>query len=118
MGDALPSFEEYSSSPLMRVNLPKPLDGRESILVSQTPRSLDFEALRQAVEKRDAYTLLGLYAVDAQVHAVNRNTPPSSPQVLRGNEQISEYLRQVCSREMSHQVKEKVILERAIECHC
>jgi hypothetical protein len=75
MGDALPSFEEYSSSPLMRVNLPKPLDGRGSILVSQTPRSLDFEALRQAVEKRDAYTLLGLYAVDAQVHAVNRNIP-------------------------------------------
>ena len=112
MGDALPSFEEYSSSPLMRVNLPKPLGGRENIIATQTPGSLDFEALRQAVEKRDADTLLGLHAGDAKVHTVNVSTPPSSPQVLRGKEQISEYLRQGRSRKMNYQIGEKVIRER------
>ena len=53
---------------------------------------LDFESLRQAVEGRDAETLAGFYADDAEMHTVNRNTTPSSPQVLRGKE---EHPRQV-----------------------
>ena len=75
---------------------------------------LDFESLRQAVEGRDAETLAGFYADDAEMHTVNRNTTPSSPQVLRGKEEISEYLRDVCSREMTHQVENEVVGENRV----
>jgi nuclear transport factor 2 (NTF2) superfamily protein len=74
----------------------------------------DFEAMRRAVEGRDAETLVGLYADDAELRTVNRNTTPSSPQVLRGKEEISEYLRDVCSREMTHHVENEVVGENRI----
>ena len=43
---------------------------------------LDFEDLRRAQEQRDLDAMLDLYAEDAEIHIVNRNTPPSSPYVL------------------------------------
>jgi hypothetical protein len=45
------------------------------------------------------------------VHTVNRNTPPSSPEVLRGKGQTSEFVREVCSREISHRVEDEVVGE-------
>jgi ketosteroid isomerase-like protein len=76
----------------------------------QDPGSaLDFEVLRGAIEDRDAETLLGLYADDAEVLTINRNTTPSSPLVLRGKEEIGEYLRDVSSREMTHKVENEVV---------
>ncbi len=76
--------------------------------------ALDFETLRQAIEGRDAQTLVSFYADDAEMLTVNRNTTPSSPHVLRGKEQIAEYLKDVCSREMTHRVENEVIGERRI----
>src|SRR4028118_1727698 len=75
------------------------------------PGSLDFEVLRRAIEGRDADTLLGFYADDAEVLTVNRNSTPSSPNVLRGKEAIAEYLRDVCAREMTHRVENEVVGE-------
>ena len=45
------------------------------------------------------------------MHTINRNTPPSSPEVLRGTGQISEFVREVCSREISHRVEDEVVTE-------
>jgi nuclear transport factor 2 (NTF2) superfamily protein len=75
---------------------------------------LDFETLRRAIEGRDADTLVGFYADDAEVLTVNRNTTPSFPQLLRGKERISEYLRDVCAREMTHRVENEVVGEDRI----
>ena len=75
---------------------------------TRAPGGLDFETLRRAIEGRDADTLVGFYADDAEVLTVNKNATPSSPQVLRGKEQISEYLRDVCAREMTHRVEGEV----------
>ncbi len=83
-------------------------------MATQAPGEFDFETLRRAIEGRDADTLLGFYAEDAEVHTVNLNTTPSSPQVLRGKEQISAYLRDVYSREMTHRVENEVIGESRI----
>ena len=83
-------------------------------MATQAPGGLDFETLRRAIEERDADTLVGFYAEDAEVHTINRNTTPSSPQVLRGKEQIAEYLRDVCSREMTHRVENEVLGKRRI----
>ena len=83
-------------------------------MATQTSRGLDFESLRQAIEGRDAETLVGFYAEDAEVLTINRNTTPSSPRVLRGKEQIAEYLRDVCSREMTHRVENEIVGENRI----
>ena len=80
-------------------------------MATQAPDGLDFEAMRRAIEERDAETLIGFYADDAELHTVNKNTTPSSPNVLRGKEEISEYLRDVCSREMTHHVENEVVGE-------
>ena len=74
----------------------------------------DFEIVRRAIEGRDAGTLLGFYADEAEVLTVNRNTTPSSPNVLRGREAIAEYLRDVCAREMTHRVENEVLGEGRI----
>jgi ketosteroid isomerase-like protein len=80
-------------------------------MAKQTTGALDFEVLRRAIEGRDADTLSGLYAHDAEVITVNRNTTPSSPNVLHGEEEIGPYLRDVCAREMTHRVENEVVGE-------
>jgi hypothetical protein len=75
----------------------------------QVAGGLDFEALRRAIEQSDAESLLGFYADDAELLTVNRNTTPSSPEVLRGKEAIAEYLRDVCGRDMAHRVENEVV---------
>src|ERR1035441_9717449 len=41
--------------------------------ITRTSQSFDAEALRRGIEERDATTLLGLYAEDAELHVVDRN---------------------------------------------
>jgi hypothetical protein len=70
--------------------------------------------LRRAIEGRGAETLVGFYADDAEFRTVNRNTTPSSPHVLRGKEEITEYLRDVCGRAMTHHIENEVVGESRI----
>jgi ketosteroid isomerase-like protein len=72
---------------------------------------IDFEVLRRAEEQRDLDAMLDLYADDAEARIVDRNTPPSSPHVLRGKGEIAEYLRDVFGREMSHSIENEVVGE-------
>lgn len=75
---------------------------------------LDFEVMRRALEEKDAETLIGLYAEDAEVRMVNKNTTPSAPFVLRGREEIAGMLRDVCSREMTHSIENEVVGEERV----
>ncbi|HEY6750557.1 MAG TPA: nuclear transport factor 2 family protein [Rubrobacteraceae bacterium] len=75
----------------------------------KTSGGLDFETLKRAIEQSDADSLTNFYAEDAEVLTVNRNTTPSSPQVLRGKETITEYLADVCGRDMTHRVENEVV---------
>ncbi len=83
-------------------------------MATRASGGLDIETLRRAIEERDAETLVGLYADDAELRTVNKNTTPSSPQVLRGKGEISEFLHDVCSREMTHHVENEVVGEGRI----
>ncbi len=76
--------------------------------------ALDFEALRRASEHRDAEALIDLYAEDAEVRIVNRETPPSSPHVLRGRERLAEYLRDVCGRDIESRIEDEVLGEERV----
>jgi SnoaL-like domain len=75
----------------------------------QTAGGLDFEALRRAIEQSDADSLTSFYAEEAEMLTVNRNSTPSSPEVLRGKEAIAEYLADACGREMTHRIENEVV---------
>lgn len=75
----------------------------------QYEAGLDFEAMRRAIEGLDAEALAALYADDAEMRTINRYDTPSSPKVLRGKEEISEHLRDVCGRAMTHRIENEVV---------
>ena len=77
--------------------------------MTEQKTGLDFEVLRRAIEGLDAEALAGLYSDDAEMRTVNRYTTPSSPKVLRGKQEISEHLRDVCGRAMTHRVENEVL---------
>ena len=78
----------------------------ETTRISQ---SFDAEALRRGIEERDAATLLGLYAEDAELQVVDRNDQPSNPKVIRGRSAIGEYFADVCGRDMTHEIRRLVV---------
>ena len=80
----------------------------------QMAPSLDFEAMRHAIEESDFDALVAFYAEDAEFHTVNKNSTPSSPMVLHGKEEISELLRDVCGRAMAHHVEDEVVGENRV----
>ena len=67
------------------------------------------DTIRAATEGRDAEALSALYAADASVTIVDRSTPPSAPRVLHGHGEVVAYLRDACSREMTHKVRDEVL---------
>jgi SnoaL-like domain len=76
-----------------------------------TSQFFDAEALRRGIEERDAATLLGQYAEDAELHVVDRNDQPSHPKIIRGREAIGEYLADACGRDMTHKIERLVVSE-------
>jgi ketosteroid isomerase-like protein len=80
-----------------------------------TRKTLDFGALRGAIERRDPDALLGFYADDAELRVENAALPDSKAFELRGRAQIERYLRAVCDQEMACAVRgEAVFGERSV----
>ena len=69
----------------------------------------DADALRRGIEGHTAATLLSLYADDAEIRVVDRNTQPSHPMVLHGRDEISAMLDDVYSRDMTHKLEQCVV---------
>ena len=65
---------------------------------------LDFETLRQAIERSDPDLMLGFYAEDARLSIVNVHTPHASPFELCGKGEIAKHLRVAFGQEASHRV--------------
>jgi hypothetical protein len=80
-----------------------------------TTKTLDFGALRGAIERRDPDALLGFYADDAELRVENAALPDGEAFELRGRAQIERYLRAVCHQEMACAVSgEAVFGERSV----
>jgi ketosteroid isomerase-like protein len=77
----------------------------------ETSSRVDLERIWRAFEGRDPETFIDLYADDAELQIVDCNTPPSSPMVLRGKEEIAGYWRDVFGRQMTHQMQQEVVGE-------
>lgn len=67
---------------------------------------VDAATLRQAIEGRDAALYKSLYADDAEMSIVDRDSPPSRPRVLHNKGEIAAYLDDVCGRAMTHKLEQ------------
>ncbi|KOU75905.1 hypothetical protein ADK57_05760 [Streptomyces sp. MMG1533] len=69
----------------------------------------DTETLRLGIEGPIAETLVSLYADDAEIRIVDRNTQPSHPKVLHGRTEIAEMFDELSSREMTHKLERCIV---------
>lgn len=73
-----------------------------------------FEALRNAIEARDADALLDLISDDAVMVNYDKRNPPAQPVRLEGKTAIEPIFRDVYGREMTHEIRDEVIGEERI----
>lgn len=73
-----------------------------------TTTAFDLERFTRAAEERDAATQLSMYSPDATVTILDRISQPSSPRVLRGREEVGEWLEDMFGRDMTHSVTHRV----------
>ncbi|MGY0071483.1 nuclear transport factor 2 family protein [Streptomyces sp. QTS137] len=67
------------------------------------------DTLRRGLEAPTSAPLTALYADDAELRIVDRNTQPSHPMVLHGRDEIAAMLDDVYSRDMTHQLERCVV---------
>jgi hypothetical protein len=70
--------------------------------------TLDLDALRSALEGRDAAAVTALYDERAELVSVRRGAPPGAPHVLRGRTAIGAHFDDLLSRDATH------VVERAV----
>ncbi|MFL1381789.1 MULTISPECIES: nuclear transport factor 2 family protein [unclassified Nocardiopsis] len=75
---------------------------------AQNTIPFDADTYRRAIEEADAETLIAMFDENADVETFDRRTPPSTPAVLHGREAFAPMMREVCSREMTHEVLQVV----------
>lgn len=71
--------------------------------------AFDTDALRRGIEADTPENLVSLYADDAELRIVDRNTQPSRPKVLHGRDEIAAMLDDVYSRDMTHKLEQCVV---------
>jgi ketosteroid isomerase-like protein len=80
----------------------------EEATMSATTQQFDLDALRRAIESRDAAAQVAMYADDAEIVTVDKEHPPSSPQHVRGIDAIRAQIEDVCARDMTHELTRTV----------
>ena len=73
-----------------------------------TITTFDLDRFARAAEERDAATQLSMYGAEAVVTINNKISQPGAPRVLRGREEIREWLEDVYGRDMTHKVQHRV----------
>ena len=74
-----------------------------------TITTFDLDRFTRAAEERDAATQISMYAPDAVVTIVDKITQPGTPRVLRTRAQIEAWLEDLYARDMTHQVRHRVL---------
>ncbi|MEV7978668.1 nuclear transport factor 2 family protein [Streptomyces sp. NPDC086519] len=74
-----------------------------------TGPTFDTDTLRRAIEGNTGNTLLALYADDAEIRIIDRDTQPSHPKVLHGRQDIAALLDDVYSRDMTHTLDQCIV---------
>ena len=68
----------------------------------------DISALTKAIENRDADGVVAWYTGDATLTVLDKDHPPAAPLVFTGAEAIGAYYRDVCGRNIQHEVRDVV----------
>ena len=78
------------------------------------------DTLTRAIEARDADAIAAQYSEGATVTLLDRDNPPSSPRVMSGREEVRAYFRDICGRNIEHEVRDAVVDEHglAFTQHC
>ncbi|MET9731134.1 nuclear transport factor 2 family protein [Streptomyces sp. NPDC006458] len=76
---------------------------------TSTSPAFNADTLRRGLEGQSADGLMSLYADDAEVRIIDRNTQPSHPMVMNGRDQIQSMLNDVYSRDMTHKMEECIV---------
>jgi hypothetical protein len=79
------------------------------VIEEETTRGFDFDALREAIERKDPDLLLSFYAEDSELRIVNAAHPDGPAFELKGRSQIERYLRAVCDQVMTCLLEGEVI---------
>ena len=94
-------------------------DAKRGTSTASSPEAL-IEMLREGYRSRDPALVASAYAENVESTIVNRNNPPSRPMVLRGRAAVEEMIRDICSREMTHDITQASIGEGSmayrVEC--
>lgn len=77
--------------------------------ITQSAQTFDTEALRAGIEQRDASRIRDLYSPDAQITVVDQRERPAGSQKIAGKAAIGEYVDELCSQEMEHQVEQVIV---------
>ena len=70
--------------------------------------TVDLAELSAAIERRDAAGILSWYAEDATLTVLDRDHPPAAPASFQGLDAIGAYYRDICGRNIKHQVSDAV----------
>ena len=107
-----------SSKPVPDVSAPTspapPRDHRErrTVMSSLTTAPATLR-LTTAIESRDADAILGWYAAGRRPHGPRPRPPADGPSRYRGLDEIGDYYRDMCGRNIEHEVRDAVATERA-----
>src|SRR3954469_4957931 len=77
--------------------------------MTATQHTPDITGLGHAIESRAAGGGLAWFTADAPLPILDRDHPPAAPLVFTGTEQIGAYYRDVCGRNIEHEVRDAVI---------
>jgi limonene-1,2-epoxide hydrolase len=75
---------------------------------TQATTSFDLSRFCQALEERDSQTQAAMYAPAATVTIADRMTPPGSPRVITGRDEVRAWIEDISGREMTHAVQRSV----------
>jgi SnoaL-like domain len=73
-----------------------------------TTSTLDLDDFAAAIESRNAESVSSHYAKDATLTLFDRDHPPAAPTVYHGIDEISAYYRDICGRNLDHEVTDRV----------
>ncbi|WP_426592098.1 nuclear transport factor 2 family protein [Cellulomonas sp. McL0617] len=87
---------------------------------TDTTTTVELAALTRAIEGLDADAIAARYAEGATLTLLDRDHPPSSPQLISGRDAIRTYFRDVCGRNVNHEVRDAVATDGGIAFtqHC
>jgi ketosteroid isomerase-like protein len=86
---------------------------RRTAMTTST-RTVSADALKHAIEGRDAQSLIALYADDALLRIIDHDHPPSKPLEIKGKQAIAAYYEDVCGRAMTHRVDDALTADAAL----